>query len=36
MIIEDLIIAWLALAAAKILREWDDPPNEEDDDEKCS
>ena len=31
MIIEDLIIGWLALAAAKILREWDEPPKDEDD-----
>jgi hypothetical protein len=36
MIIEDLIIGWLALMAAKILREWDEPPNDEDDDEKSS
>ena len=36
MIIEDLIIGWLALMAAKILRDWDDPPNDEDDDEKSS
>ena len=37
MFIEDLIIGWLALAAAKILREWDEPQNDEDDgDEKGS
>jgi hypothetical protein len=31
MFIEDLIIGWLALAAAKILREWDEPQSGEDD-----
>jgi hypothetical protein len=31
MIIEDLIIGWLALMAAKILRDWDEPPKEDDD-----
>jgi hypothetical protein len=30
MFIEDLIIGWLALAAAKILREWDNPQNGDD------
>ena len=33
MIIEDLIIGWLALASAKILREWDEPQNGEDEEE---